>query len=138
MHVIIRTDGGARGNPGPAGIGIVIEDASDGKTLIEHGGFIGHATNNQAEYQALLWGLNKALELGARRVEVRSDSELLVKQMNGSYKVKNPELGKRFLEAKNLSTRIGHVTFRHVPREQNARADALANRAMDEGTGKAG
>ncbi|MDO8584287.1 MAG: reverse transcriptase-like protein [bacterium] len=132
MKLILQTDGGARGNPGPAGIGMVIEDAETKETLVEHGEFIGHATNNVAEYRALLWGLKKCHELHAEHVEVRADSELLVKQMNGEYRVKNPDLAQLYLIAKNLGVLIGHVTYYHVPRIQNKRADALANKAMDE------
>ena len=132
MHLIVRTDGGARGNPGPAGFGVVIEK-TDGEILERHAEFIGRATNNQAEYQALLWGLRRCLVLGAKQVDVLSDSELLVKQMNGQYRVKNPELGQLFLKAKNTEIAIGRVHYRHVRREQNKLADALANEAMDRG-----
>jgi len=133
MKLIIRTDGGARGNPGPAGIGVVIED-EHGKVLEEHAKYLGVTTNNQAEYRAVILGLERALALGAKAVEVVADSELIIRQANGEYKVKNPELGKRYLEMKNLETRLdGHVRYRHVRREYNKHADALSNKAMDEG-----
>jgi ribonuclease HI len=137
MHLIIRTDGGARGNPGPAGIGVVIED-DKGNVLEEHAKFLGHTTNNQAEYKAVILGLERAVALGATSVEVVADSELMVKQMMGEYRVKNPDLAKRYLELKNLEVLLGRrVKYRHVRREFNTHADALSNKAMDEGTGKA-
>lgn len=136
MHLTIQTDGGARGNPGPAGIGVVILDETD-KVLEEHAKYLGVTTNNQAEYQAVLLGLRRALELGATSVEVVADSELLVRQANGEYKVKNPEIAKRFLELKNLETQLhGRVRYRHVRREFNKHADKLSNKAMDQGTGR--
>ncbi len=135
MKLMIQTDGGARGNPGPAGIGVVVSDFSTGKTLEEHANYLRKTTNNQAEYRAVILGLERALALGATEVEVVTDSELLVKQANGEYKVKNPDLAQRFLEMKNLCVKIGKVRFRHVRREMNTRADALSNIAMDEGMG---
>jgi ribonuclease HI len=136
MHCRIRTDGGARGNPGPAGIGVVVENAETGDVIERHAKYLGRATNNQAEYRAVILGLQRCLELGAKEVEVLADSELLVKQAQLKYKVKNPDLGRLFMEMKNLETRIGRVQYRHVRREQNTAADALANQAMDEGSGK--
>ncbi len=131
MKLIIHTDGGARGNPGPAGIGVVIEDEK-GKILEEHAKYLGTTTNNQAEYKAVILGLERAVALGATSVEVVSDSELLIRQANGEYKVKNPQLAVRFLEMKNLETRLGgHVRYRHVRREYNKHADKLSNDAMD-------
>lgn len=139
LSLLIRTDGGARGNPGPAGIGVVIEDAETGKVLEEHAEYLGSTTNNQAEYQAVILGLRRAVALGATAVTVAADSELLVRQMTGEYRVKNPGLAMRFMDIRNLETRLGYpVRYRHVRREQNKHADALANRAMDEGTGKRG
>ena len=134
-HFLIRTDGGARGNPGPAGFGVVLENAMNGEVIEQHGEFIGHATNNVAEYRGVVWGLRRAHELGATRVDVVADSELLIKQCKGLYKVKNAGLAPLYLKIKNLETLIGHVTYRHVRREYNKAADALANRAMDQGTG---
>lgn len=136
MKLILHTDGGARGNPGPAGIGVVIQNEK-GEILKEYAKYLGITTNNQAEYRAVILGLERALELGATSVEVVADSELLVRQANGEYKVKNPGIAKRYLQMKNLETSLGgRVTYRHIRREQNTRADALSNRAMDEGTGK--
>lgn len=133
MHLIIQTDGGARGNPGPAGIGVVISDAK-GKVLEEHAKYLGVTTNNQAEYQAAILGLQRAVALGAKSAEVVADSELLVRQANGDYKVRNPDLARRFLELKNLETQLGgRVAYRHVRREQNKHADKLSNDAMDAG-----
>lgn len=133
LRLIINTDGGARGNPGPAGVGVVIHDADTSEFLEEHSRSLGVTTNNQAEYRAVIFGLERAIKLGASEVEVISDSELLIKQANMEYKVKNPEIAKRFLEMKNLCTQIGRCRFRHVKREKNKRADCLANAAMDQG-----
>ena len=136
MHLIIRTDGGARGNPGPAGIGVVIED-DKGKVLEEHAVFLGVATNNQAEYKGAILGLERAVALGATSAEVVADSELLIKQAKGEYKVKNPQIGVRYLELKNLEARLGgKVKYRHVRREYNTHADRLSNEAMDKGMGR--
>ena len=136
MHCLIRTDGGARGNPGPAGIGVVIEDADTGEVIEEHAKYLGRATNNQAEYKAVLLGLERCAELGAKEVDVLADSELLVKQANGEYRVKNVELARLFMQLRNLEQAFKHVRYRHVRREQNKAADALANRAMDQGMGR--
>jgi len=135
MKLIINTDGGARGNPGPAGIGVVISNET-GKVLEKHAKYLGETTNNQAEYRAVILGLQRAVALGATSVEVRADSELLIRQVNGEYRVKNPDLAQRFLELKNLETRLGgKVNYRHIRREQNKRADKLSNDAMDQGLG---
>ncbi len=127
----IHTDGASRGNPGPAAFAYVI--ARDGEEPIEEAGKIGRMTNNQAEYTALVRALEHALELGEHhRVLVHSDSELMVKQMSGQYRVKNEDLRDLYEEARDLSARFrGGVSFRHVRREQNARADALGNEALD-------
>jgi probable phosphoglycerate mutase len=122
-------DGGSRGNPGPAGYGVRIEQA-DG-TVIELKESLGIATNNVAEYNGLLAALRWAAEHGATPFHVRSDSELLVKQMKGVYRVKNPGLQPLFEEARDLARRVGRVTFEHVRREYNKDADRLANEAMD-------
>ena len=133
MKLTIRTDGGARGNPGPAGIGVVIEDEK-GNVLEEHAKYLGVTTNNQAEYKAAILGLDRAIALGATSVEIVADSELLVKQANGEYRVKNQDLAQRYLELKNRELLLGgHVTYRHVRRERNTHADMLSNKAMDEG-----
>ena len=124
-------DGGARGNPGPAGYGVRVEDA-DGRILDELHGALGIATNNVAEYNGLLAALRWAADRGERRVHIRSDSELLVKQMRGDYKVKHPGLQPLYVRARLLVAEIGDVTFEHVRREQNKEADRLSNLAMDE------
>jgi ribonuclease H / adenosylcobalamin/alpha-ribazole phosphatase len=126
----LSTDGGARGNPGPAAYGYVLE-ADDGTVLAAHGGKIGIATNNVAEYSALIAGLEKALELGVDEVEVVSDSELMVKQMTGQYRVKNEALRELSLEAGRLARRIGNVDYTAVRREHNKLADKLVNEALD-------
>ncbi|MDD5726424.1 MAG: ribonuclease HI family protein [Patescibacteria group bacterium] len=132
MNIQVFTDGGARGNPGPAGIGVVIVDRDSGKKLEEHSVYLGKTTNNQAEYRAAILGLERAIALDAHSVELVADSELIIKQARGEYKVKNADLAKRFLELKNLETKLGaRVQYRHVKREHNKRADALANQAMD-------
>lgn len=134
LNLRIFTDGGARGNPGPAGIGVVMKDADTGETIKELQKYIGETTNNQAEYKAVIFGLEEAVELNPDSVMVVADSELLVRQLNGEYKVKNQGLAQRFLEVRNLETRLGKpVRYRHVPRDQNKEADALANKAMDQG-----
>ncbi|HSL22997.1 MAG TPA: ribonuclease HI family protein [Vicinamibacterales bacterium] len=124
-------DGGARGNPGPAGYGVRIEDAA-GQVLAELHGALGLATNNVAEYHGLLAALQWALEHGERDVKIHADSELLVKQMRSEYRVKHEGLKPLFLEACALVRRLGDVRFTHVRREQNADADRLSNLGMDE------
>jgi probable phosphoglycerate mutase len=128
--VTLFTDGGARGNPGPAAYGYVLED-EDGSVLAAHGERIGVATNNVAEYRALIAGLEKALELGLDEVGVVSDSELLVKQMTGEYRVKNEALRKLHVEASRVARRIGDVSYTAVRREHNELADRLVNEALD-------
>ena len=130
MKAKLFTDGGARGNPGPAAYGYVIE-AEDGTVLAAHGERIGIATNNVAEYRALVAGLEKAVELAVREVEVVSDSELLVKQMNGEYRVKNEALRGLSLQAARLAREIGNVSYTAVRREHNELADRLVNEALD-------
>ncbi len=124
-------DGGARGNPGPAGYGVYIE-GPDGETLAELHGGLGVATNNVAEYNGLLAALRWAGEHGHRKIRIRADSELLVKQMRGEYRVKNAGLKPLFLQACALIRSIGDVTFEHVRREMNTEADRLSNLGMDE------
>jgi len=124
------TDGGARGNPGPAAYGYVLE-AEDGTVLAAHGEAIGIATNNVAEYSALLAGLEKALELAVGEVEVVSDSELMVKQMRGEYKVKNAALRELSVQAAQLAREVGAVRYTAVRREHNELADRLVNEALD-------
>jgi ribonuclease HI len=126
----LSTDGGARGNPGPAAYGYVLE-AEDGTVLAAHGERIGVATNNVAEYRALIAGLEKAAELHVDTVEVVSDSELMVKQMTGEYRVKNEALQELSERATRLARRVGKVTYRAVRREHNELADRLVNEALD-------
>jgi ribonuclease HI len=124
------TDGGARGNPGPAAFGYVIE-TEDGTVLAAHGETIGVATNNVAEYSALIAGLAKAAELQIPEVEVVSDSELMVKQMQGVYRVKNEALRELSLQAARNARAVGKVTYTAVRREENKLADQLVNDALD-------
>lgn len=131
MKYIIYTDGGARGNPGPGGIGVVIYDINH-KIIEEHSQFLGHTTNNKAEYQALLLGLEKAKKLKASIVDCYLDSKLVVEQLNRRYKVKNQELGVLFLKVWNLSQRFEQVNFYHIPREKNKEADSLVNQVIDQ------
>ena len=135
MKARLSTDGGARGNPGPAAFAYVLE-AEDGTVLAAHGETIGVATNNVAEYRALVAGLEKALELAVDEVDVVSDSELLVKQMRGEYKVKNEALQDLSLEASRIARRLGRVTYRAVRREHNELADRLVNEALDAAASK--
>ena len=130
MKARLFTDGGARGNPGPAAYAFVLE-AEDGTVLAAEGQAIGVATNNVAEYSALVAGLERAVELGLDEVDVVSDSELLVKQMLGDYRVKNEALRGLSLEALRLARRLRKVTYRPVRREHNELADRLVNEALD-------
>ncbi len=129
--LIIYTDGGARGNPGPAALGVVVGDK-------EYSEYLGEMTNNQAEYRALIFALKKAKALlggkkaGGAEIEVWMDSELIVRQLNGEYKIKEPELQPLFIQAWNLRLDIKKVNFQHVPREKNKRADRLVNLVLDE------
>jgi ribonuclease HI len=134
VAVTIYTDGAARGNPGPAAFAYVIE--RDGAQVIEEKGCLGSATNNVAEYEALVRALEHAQRLGARRVQVFSDSELLVRQMAGEYQVKNEGLRPLYEQARDLRRQFDTVTIRHVRRAQNSRADALCNEALDGGRPK--
>ena len=130
MRARLFTDGGARGNPGPAAAAYVLE-ADDGTVLDARGEAIGVATNNVAEYRALVAGLAKALELGVTELEVVSDSELLVRQMNGDYRVKNAALIDLSLDAAHLARKVGRVRYTAVRREHNELADRLVNEALD-------
>ena len=130
MKAKLSTDGGARGNPGPAAYGYVLEDEK-GTVLAAHGERIGIATNNVAEYSALIAGLEKAAELGVDEVDVVSDSELMVKQMTGEYRIKNEALQDLAADARRAARRIGKVTYRAVRREHNELADRLVNEALD-------
>jgi len=130
--LIIFTDGGARGNPGPAGIGVAIYDEKK-KLVAELSAFLGVATNNQAEYQALIAALKKAGELGVSELDCYLDSELVVRQLKREYKVKNKDLAPLFLTIHNLSLNFKKISYTHIPRERNQEADRLANEAMDRG-----
>ena len=130
MKARLFTDGGARGNPGPAAYGFVLE-SEDGTVLAAEGEAIGTATNNVAEYSGLIAGLQKAVELHVPQVEVVSDSELMVKQMRGEYRVKNEGLRELYDEAVALARRVGNVEYRHVKRAHNELADKLVNDALD-------
>lgn len=129
--LVLQFDGGSRGNPGPAGIGVTITDEKQ-NPVYELAEFLGTCTNNVAEYTALLRGLTAAVALGATKLTVRSDSELLVRQINGIYKVKSPDLKPLYQQAVTLIAKIGEVKVSHTYREGNTRADELANMAMDE------
>jgi ribonuclease HI len=128
--VVIHVDGGARGNPGPAAIGVVLS-GPDGSILDEVGERIGVATNNVAEYRALLRGLERAAALGAREIELVNDSELVARQLTGAYKVKHPAMKPLYLEAMAALRGFERWQIRSVPRAQNARADQLVNDALD-------
>jgi ribonuclease HI len=131
LSVLIEIDGGSRGNPGPAAAGVVIKDAADGQVLFAGGFYIGRATNNVAEYAGLIRGLAKAAQLKARNVAVRSDSQLMVFQMNGLYRVKNQGLRPLYEQARQLARQFAQFTIDHVPREENEMADRLVNQALD-------
>ena len=130
MKARLSTDGGARGNPGPAAYGYVLE-ADDGTVLAAHGEAIGVATNNVAEYRALVEGLRKAVEVGVDELEVISDSELLVHQMRGEWKIKNEALRVLWQQAQELADRTANVRYTAVRREHNELADRLVNEALD-------
>ncbi len=129
-QIIVQVDGASRGNPGPSGIGAVIKDAK-GRVLQEISEFIGRATNNVAEYRALLKGITAARALGAGRLEIQSDSDLLVNQLTGTYKVKSLDLAPLHEEALRQLGTFSEWSAHHVPRGENAAADALANQALD-------
>ncbi len=133
IQVTINIDGGARGNPGPAGAGVIIRSSDDGTVLHRAGVFLGRATNNVAEYEALLTGLKAAADLGATEVECLSDSQLLVRQINGQYRVKNAGLRPLYEKALQLRSKFEQFSIRHVRREENDDADQLVNRAIDFG-----
>lgn len=130
MKLIIFTDGGARGNPGPAASGIVIKNEK-GETISSYGEYLGEQTNNFAEYSALISGLKKCKALGADEVDCLLDSELVTKQMRREYKVKEPTLQKLFIQAYNIATEFKKVTYRHILREKNKEADAEVNKVLD-------
>ncbi len=140
-HFLIHTDGGSRGNPGPAAIGVVIE-SSDGTLKEEFGEYIGETTNNEAEYRAVIFAFQKLKQLIGKEsaknttLEFHLDSELVERQMNGQYKVKDKNLIKFFMEISNLKMDFGKVIFKHIPREKNQDADRMVNWALDGETGK--
>jgi ribonuclease HI len=138
--IIVNTDGGSRGNPGPAGVGIVVAD-SEGNVLQETSSFLGNGTNNFAEYQAVLLALQTLRQLYGKKTkemefEIRMDSELVQKQLSNEYQIKEPGLVPQFIEIHNMCvSSFPNITFMHVRREANAEADRLANDAMNQGTG---
>ncbi len=132
FDLVLFADGGSRGNPGPAGAGAVLLDAQ-GNTVAELSRYLGRTTNNVAEYEGLIMGLKAALEHGASRLAVRLDSELLVKQLNGQYRVKAPNLKPLYQKAQDIIKRFERVDIQHVRRELNKEADRMANQAMDKG-----
>lgn len=134
-YILARIDGGARGNPGPAGYGVLLEDRA-GRKLAELSHYLGHRTNNVAEYSGLIAALEYVAAHPPKAVKVLSDSELLVKQMRGEYKVKSPELRPLYEKARALSHRLEWFAIEHVARRENREADRLANRAMDQGMGR--
>ena len=127
----IYTDGGARGNPGPAGLGVVMY--ADGKIIKRHSRYLGKTTNNQAEYRAVIDALQHAQEMGAKEIDLVMDSELIVKQLNREYRVKDKELGQLFVQVWNLTLGFSKFTVRHVRREHNKEADKMVNEAIDRG-----
>ncbi len=128
--LIIYTDGGARGNPGPSACAFVIYDEKN--KLVEKGGkYLGKATNNQAEYQAIILALSRAKDLGAKEIDFFLDSELAVKQLNRKYKVRDPDLAPLFLKIWNLSVSFKKITYTHIARERNKEADAVVNELLD-------
>ena len=127
---ILWSDGAARGNPGPAGIGAILK-TPDGNVIAEVSDFLGHTTNNVAEYRALLAGLERAIEVGIQRIEVRADSELMIKQLKGQYRVKNAGLKPLYEQARELLSQFSNVKLSHVRREHNSEADRLANLGID-------
>lgn len=135
-YLVAHSDGGARGNPGPAGFGVVIQDES-GKKVIALSEYLGHQTNNFAEYQGLIAALEYAVQHGPKALKLISDSELLVRQIKGIYKVKNPTLQDLHGRAKELIAQLDWFSIGHALREHNQEADRLANEAMDKGTGRA-
>lgn len=138
VRVIIEADGGARGNPGPAGYGAVVRDPETGEVLAERSAALGVATNNVAEYRGLIAGLEAAAELGAAQVEARMDSKLVVEQMSGRWQIKHPGLRPLAAEVAALVRRFDRVTYTWIPRERNRAADALANAAMDAAAARGG
>ncbi len=130
-RLVINTDGGSRGNPGPAAIGVFIKDADSSEVVFEHGGYIGETTNNIAEYKALLKAVETARDMGAVEIQVNMDSELIVRQMLGQYKIKQPALQELAGQVVKILKSFKKYSFTHVRREFNKEADALVNQALD-------
>lgn len=133
-RLVVRSDGAARGNPGPAGAGVVVSDER-GRVLARLARYLGKATNNQAEYAALLLALETAAAHHPEHLDVLLDSELVVRQLQGLYRVRSPELRPLYERSRKLLQHFPSVTIRHVPRQENRQADALANKAIDEAAG---
>ena len=131
MHLIVEFDGGSRGNPGPAAFGVVVRSADDGTPLVTAGRFIGTATNNVAEWRGLIFGIERARALGATELTVRGDSQLVIRQMTGQYRVKQPHLKPLHDQATRAAAGIGRVSYLHNTRDHNEMADKLANLAMN-------
>jgi ribonuclease HI len=136
MKLVAYADGASRGNPGPSSFGIVLYDVGGGRELHRSSGALGRATNNYAEYRGAIAALEAALGLGAREVELRMDSELVVRQLTGRYKVRNPRLIPLHKRILDLRSRFDRVAFVHVPRGENRVADKLANEALDNVAGR--
>ena len=130
IKAIIYTDGGSRGNPGPSALGVVVTD-ENGKVLKEYSHYLGEVTNNQAEYEAVIFALQKAKQLKIKEIELRVDSELIGKQLLGQYKIKDPDLQSFFIRAWNLRLDYDRVDIKIIPREQNKKADKLVNIELD-------
>jgi probable phosphoglycerate mutase len=138
-RLVVEADGGSRGNPGPAGYGAVVRDATTGEVLAEVSESIGRATNNVAEYSGLIAGLRAAVAIArGADVEVRMDSKLVVEQMSGRWQIKHPDMRPLAAKARETARALGRVSYTWVPRSRNAHADRLANQAMDAAAGKAG
>lgn len=138
-RLVVEADGGSRGNPGPAGYGAVVRDATTGEVLAEVSESIGRATNNVAEYSGLIAGLRAAAAIArGADVEVRMDSKLVVEQMSGRWQIKHPDMRPLAAKARETARALGRVSYTWVPRSRNAHADRLANQAMDAAAGKAG
>jgi probable phosphoglycerate mutase len=138
-RLVVEADGGSRGNPGPAGYGAVVRDATTGEVLAEASESIGRATNNVAEYSGLIAGLRAAAGIArGADVEVRMDSKLVVEQMSGRWQIKHPDMRPLAAKARETARALGRVSYTWVPRSRNAHADRLANQAMDAAAGKAG
>lgn len=129
--LIIYTDGGARGNPGPAGAGVVIYDENE-NLISKHFKFLSEMTNNQAEYEAVVYAISEAKKLGAQEIDFYLDSELLVGQLSREFKIKNIELGKYFIKIWNAGQCFKKINYHYIPREQNKEADKLVNKAIDD------